>query len=141
MSTESDIAAENTVRAFVRELEKELTTATTSVEAKAIRRMGRFALTQLFGDRPKWAVGFAALFQEPAILETPDVAPESWAAVKGDKRREHAMQLVVNMSRITRELRRAEADVARLHDELVTPLNRKWDEAQQEFVLFMGYEI
>ncbi len=61
----SEITTENTVFAFVKEISKDLKACDNEQAAQALRKLGRFALTQFEWSTPDWAAEYKKLFAEP----------------------------------------------------------------------------
>lgn len=61
----SEVAIEGTIRAFVEEIRRELEINQAKPDAVvALRKLGRFALTQFEWGAPDWAKEYAQLFAE-----------------------------------------------------------------------------
>ncbi len=61
----SEIATEDTIRAFVSEIKKKIEENTDNpVACSAFKEIGRFALTQFEWSAPAWADEYRELFEE-----------------------------------------------------------------------------
>jgi hypothetical protein len=61
----SEIVTETTVHAFIRQITKQLEEHKSDEQAtKALRELGRFALTQFEWSTPDWALPYKKLFEE-----------------------------------------------------------------------------
>jgi hypothetical protein len=72
----SEIATEGTIQAIVAEIKNGLEENGGKPEVcVALKKLGRFALTQFEWSTPSWASEYAELFKEPAVTTADSAAP------------------------------------------------------------------